>query len=123
MTDDHQVWSDWLAGKGYRDAPLRRLPNRVLRASLPGGAFFGGRMEWWRLGSFETRKHSFLQVWCEDEEARRTAVLERTATRIRGRTIQNSDEIGAILTEQAALLDVATPSVDEVRSNRSEEPA
>jgi hypothetical protein len=112
--DDVKVWRDWLAGKGYRDVEPRRLPNRVLRASLPADAF-GARMKWWQLGSFETREHTFLQLWCDDEVARLQAVLARAANAVSRRGVRDVDGVERRLAELSRQLAVAAPTIEDLQ--------
>lgn len=111
--DELRLWRDWLAYKKLPDVPLIRLANRVLRVSFPGEVFSDGLLEWWRLGSFESRRHSFLQVWCDNDEARRTAVLKRVEARIAARYDTTAEAIGELLSEMAAALDVSAPTVED----------
>jgi hypothetical protein len=113
--DDVQIWRDWLAGKGYRDVEPRRLPNRVLRASLPAEAF-GARMKWWQLGSFETREHTFLQLWCDDEVVRLWAVLARAASAVSRRGVRDADGVERRLAELSKQLAVATPNFEDLQA-------
>jgi hypothetical protein len=113
--DDVQVWRDWLAGKGHRDVEPRRLPNRVLRASLPAEAF-GTRMKWWQLGSFETREHTFLQLWCDDQAARLSAVLARAASAVSRRGVRDVEGVERRLAELSKQLAVAVPNFEDLRS-------
>ena len=115
QVDDIQVWRDWLAGKGYRDVEPRRLPNRILRASLPAEAF-GARMQWWQLGSFETRQHTFLQLWCENEDARLSAVLVRAASAVSRRGVRDVDGVERRLAELSKQLAVAVPSFEDLQA-------
>jgi hypothetical protein len=113
--DDLQVWRRWLAAKGYPDVRPARLPNRVLRASLPPEAF-GERMKWWQLGSFETRDHTFLQLWCDDKVTRLLAVLERVANAVAKRGVRDSEGIERRLAEVSEQLEVATPTVADLEA-------
>lgn len=113
--DDVQVWRDWLAGRGFRGAEPRRLPNRVLRASLPADAF-GSRLEWWRLGSFETQQHTFLQLWCDDELTRLWAVLVRVGSQVNRRGLRDLDEVERRLTELSRQLQVSAPGFKDLEA-------
>ena len=113
--DDIQVWRDWLAGRGFRDVEPRRLPNRVLRAALPAAAF-GKSLEWWRLGSFETQKHSFLQLWCDDDQTRLWAVLVRVGMQVSRRGLRDVDSVERRLSDLSAQLEVSTLEVKDLQA-------
>ncbi|MEU4221893.1 hypothetical protein [Actinoplanes sp. NPDC026623] len=112
--DDVRVWREWLAGRGFRDVEPRRLPNRILRASLPVEAF-PERMKWWQLGSFETRENTFLQLWCDDEPTRLRAVLVRAGSQVTRRGVRDVEGIERRLGELSKQLEVPTPGVESLR--------
>jgi hypothetical protein len=110
--DDVSVWSQWLDAKGYPDAKLVRQPNRILRVSLPAEAF-GTRMQWWQLGSFETRERTFLQLW-GDEESRRRAVLARVSDAVTRRGVRDRAALEQRMAEISKQLEVTTPSIADL---------
>ncbi|MEN3615798.1 hypothetical protein AAH979_40690 [Plantactinospora sp. ZYX-F-223] len=112
--DTERVWREWLDGAGFPDVRPQRLANGVLRASLPAGVF-GETFAWHRLGSFEVRRWIFLQLWCEDRNARQRAVLERARSIVRAGGARSADELAGRLTELAGQLEVPAPSADHVR--------
>ncbi|WBB86722.1 hypothetical protein O7542_06185 [Micromonospora sp. WMMC264] len=112
--DAEKVWREWLDGSGFPDVRPRQLANGVLRASLPASVF-PRRYKWHRLGSFEVRRRVFLQLWCEDEEIRRQAVLERAAAMARAGAARDLDELTDRVAALARQLEVAAPSVAELR--------
>jgi hypothetical protein len=105
---DEQSWREWLTGRGLGGAEIHRLPNRVLRATLPGEVF-GDRVPWSRLGSFETRLPSFLQVWCRDESARRRAVLERMRSIVVSGSVRTRTEAEQQIIDLTRQLEIADP--------------
>jgi len=119
--DDVQVWRDWLAGRGFRDIEPRRLPNRVLRASLPAAAF-GKGLEWWRLGSFETQKRTFLQFWCDDELTRLWAVLVRAGNQVSRCGLRDIEALERRLAELSRQLQVSTPQIKTFRRTPARSP-
>ncbi|BCB81232.1 hypothetical protein GCM10022251_62760 [Phytohabitans flavus] len=111
--DAERVWREWLDGTGFHDVSTHRLPNGTLRATLPA-RLFGDQFGWAKLGSFETRKHTFLQLWCDDAAVRRRAVLVRAGAIVRAGGIRRRDELTARLNELAAQLEVTTPHPHEL---------
>lgn len=106
--DDMRVWRTWLAAKGFPDAEIRRMPNRMLRARLPAAAF-GGAVRWAQLGSFEVREQVFLQLWCAEETTRRHAVLARAAAIVAAGALRRRAEVEHRLADLAAQLEVPVP--------------
>jgi hypothetical protein len=111
--DDMRVWRTWLAAKGFPDADIRRMPNRMLRAHLPTTAF-GGAVRWAQLGSFEVRDQVFLQLWCAEETTRRHAVLARAAAIVAAGALRRRAEVEQRLADLAAQLKVPVPPWDHL---------
>ncbi len=111
--DAAQVWRDWLDGADFADVKPRQLPNGVWRASLPA-TVFGNRIGWSRLGSFEVRRQTFLQLWCDDDAVRRRAVLERVGAIVRAGAVRGQQLLTDRLVELAAQLEVTTPHQHEL---------
>jgi hypothetical protein len=118
--DDLEVARKWLAGRGFAEVPVRRLPNRVLRASLPAAAF-GPQVRWAQLGSFETHRQAFFQLWCEDETARRRALLFRAAAIISSGRVRRREEVDQWLGDLAGQLAVPTPKWEDLRAHADSE--
>lgn len=114
-SDTARVWREWLDGAGFTDVRPQRLANGVLRASLPA-TVFGTRFGWPRLGSFEVRERTFLQLWCEDDAVRRRAVLERVGAIVRAGAVRNEQELIERLAEMAAQLHVDSPAPDDLKA-------
>lgn len=111
------VWQRWLAERGYRDVRPQRLANGALRAVLPASAFGASKtFKLYRLGSFEVRRSSFMQLWCEDGRLRRQAVVDGAASIARAKRAIADDELAIEIERLAALLEVDDlPTTDEVR--------
>ena len=111
------VWQRWLAERGYRDVRPQRLANGALRAVLPASAFGASKtFKLYRLGSFEVRRPSFMQLWCEDGGLRRQAVVDGAASIARAKRAIADDELAIEIERLAALLEVDDlPTTDEVR--------
>jgi hypothetical protein len=81
-------WLEKLAPGGYR---LDRGDDGAWRATLPGPSFGDdAALPVVKVGSFEVRGSYVIQVWCDDAEVRRRALLERfdgclTASALAGR--------------------------------------
>jgi hypothetical protein len=118
--DDLGIWREWLAGKGFADVRPERMGNGVLRAVLPGRVF-GNRIAWWQLGSFECRKQTFMQLWCDDAAVRRRGVLERGRAMVRAGGVRDAAVLGARLSELAEQLAVEPPDGDELLKHAREQ--
>jgi hypothetical protein len=110
------VWTQWLAERPQLKGTLRRLPSGVWRATLRTDAFAGGtgRLPLTRLGSFEMRRHLFLQLWCEDRAQRLSAVLERAVHMAAPRVVKTRADLSRRVDAIARQLEVAAPGVDEI---------
>jgi hypothetical protein len=73
-------------------------------------------MKWWQLGSFETREHTFLQLWCDNEDARRSAVLARAASAVSRRGVRDVDGVERRLAELSKQLAVAAPNFEDLQA-------
>lgn len=111
--DAAPVWREWLDGAGFLDVTPRRMPNGCLRAVLPTSAF-GSRFGWPKLGSFEVRRHTFLQLWCTDPDVRRRAVLERAGAMVRSGAVRDTRTLTDRLAELATLLEITAPDVQDL---------
>lgn len=118
--DDMRTWQDWLRARGLENIRPERLPNNILRASLPAKEY-GRRISWWQLGSFEVHRASFLQLWCDDAEARQHAVLDRVGRIVKTRVIRDADELGRRFSDLAGQLQVTTPGIADLRRFAREE--
>jgi hypothetical protein len=112
--DTAKIWRQWLDTNGFPDIQPRKLPSGVLRATLPATAFGSNGIGLYRLGSFETRQSSFLQLWCDDEKLRRRTVLERASQRITARSTTTAADLYPLLIQLADQLDVPSPTIDEL---------
>lgn len=115
-TDPTPAWRKWLADRGHAGTDIHRTPGGALRATLPATAFTGNNPTFrlYQLGSFETSQRAFLQLWCTDTTLRRTAVLDRVLTMVRGRRITRRADLDEHLRQHATLLDVTAPSAVDV---------
>jgi hypothetical protein len=114
--DPREIWTAWLAeGKGGRGT-LRQLPNGVWRATLRADAFGpDAKLPLSRVGSFELRKRQFLQLWCDDADLRRRAVLERALAMTQAADVDSRAELERRTAALARQLDVTEPSVTDLR--------
>lgn len=109
-----QVWVEWLRAQGLGQATLTALPNGVWRATLPAHAFGPRpRQPLHRLGSFQVKDTRFLQLWCDDEQARASAVRRR-ALEISRRYGISRAELDDSVAAVANLLEVLVPTFDEL---------
>jgi hypothetical protein len=116
--DQSEIWRQWLADKHVRHGSLRVLKNGVWRATLPSEAFGPPpRPPLSRLGSFELRRHHFLQLWCDDAGLRRQAVLDRSLGLAQLRTLKSRADLTGRIKALAEQLEVAAPSIAEVRKH------
>jgi len=111
--DDMRIWREWLAGKGFAEVGPVRMDNGVLRASLPG-QMFGDRIKWPQLGSFESRRRTFMQLWCDDLAVRRRGVLERARAIVRAGGVRDAAALAVRLSELAEQLAVEPPDGEEL---------
>jgi hypothetical protein len=113
--DPREVWRTWLDGVGFPDVTPHLTERGVRRAVLPASAF-PSRFPWSKLGSFEVRRQTFLQLWCDDPAMRRRAVLERAGAMVRAGSVRGIEELADRLTNLAAQLEVNPPDPLELRT-------
>jgi hypothetical protein len=95
---------------------LRQLPDGVWRATLSPASFGSPpRLPLTRVGSFELRRHHFLQLWCEDAGLRRRAAQERALGLTQTRDVRRRADLDKRVAELAGRLEVRPPSVAELR--------
>jgi hypothetical protein len=113
-----EIWRQWLADKNIRRGSLRQLDNGVWRATLPPEAFGSPpQLPLSRLGSFELRRHHFLQLWCDDAKLRRRAMLDRALGLAQLRAVKILTDLTPRLETLARQLDVAVPTIAELREH------
>ncbi|CAO5183715.1 conserved hypothetical protein [Frankia sp. AiPs1] len=76
-TDPYTLWTAWLARFTHGTGTPRQTPSGMWRIILPPSSFGAGKLEMYRLGSYELSKNHIAQLWCEDSATRRTAALDR----------------------------------------------
>jgi hypothetical protein len=77
----------WLESRNLAGHPLARLDTGMWRATLPGPSYDpGGPLSISKLGSFVVLASDFFQAWCDDEQVRRRALLERVDAWLSPRT-------------------------------------
>ncbi|WP_261565198.1 hypothetical protein [Frankia gtarii] len=112
--EPRQIWVEWLRAAGLGQAVLTNLPNGVWRATLPAQMFGPtARQPYYRLGSFQVKDTYFLQLWCDDERTRATAVRSR-ALAISRRYGLGRAELEDSVATVANLLEVLVPTFDEL---------
>jgi hypothetical protein len=112
--DDMAIWRRYLDGLGFQDVRPTRMSNGVLRAVIPDAAA-GTTLKWHKIGSFEHRDRSFLQLWCAGPGVRRRAVLTRVSNMVRAGLARAVDEVENRLSAVAHQLEVNPPTVEELR--------
>jgi hypothetical protein len=114
----NEIWRQWLMEKDVRHGSLRQLHNGVWRATLPPEAFGSPpQLPLSRLGSFELRRHHFLQLWCHDTKLRRRAMLDRALGLAQLRAVKTFTDLTTRLETLARQLDVAAPTIAELRKH------
>ncbi|CAJ58924.1 MULTISPECIES: hypothetical protein [Frankia] len=112
--EPRQIWVEWLRAQGLGQAVLTNLPNGVWRATLPSQTFGpAARQPYYRLGSFQVKDTYFLQLWCDDEQTRATAVRSRALAISRRYGLGRAEFEDSVATV-ANLLEVLVPTFDEL---------
>ncbi|MFF4992546.1 hypothetical protein ACFY19_35605 [Streptosporangium saharense] len=110
------LWTAWLASSQLGPGQPRQLPNGVWRVTLRPAAFGGPpKLPLSRLGSFQLRKHHFIQLWCEDVELRSRATSERALSMTRLREVRTRADLAERIDGVAAQLEVTPPSFAQLR--------
>lgn len=116
--DPGQLWRQWLADRDLAPRSMQRLGNGVWRATLPPGAFGAPpKLPLSRLGSFELRRHHFLQLWCHDAGLRGRAVLDRALGIVQLRAVQTLADLTPRVEAIAGQLEVAPPTIVDLRKH------
>ncbi|MEU8271121.1 hypothetical protein AB0B89_28670 [Sphaerisporangium sp. NPDC049002] len=115
--DPRDLWTEWLAGTKLGAGQPRRLANGVWRVTLTPAAFSGPpKLPLSRVGSFQLRKHHFLQLWCDDAELRGRAVKERALAMARSHEVETQADLMGRIDALASQLEVTGPTIAQLRS-------
>jgi hypothetical protein len=112
-----EIWTEWAADKqGYGLASIAQLESGLWRATFGADVFGEGakKLGLTRLGSFAVFRDHFIQLWCDDEQLRQRALLDRTVPSVNFR----AQTAGELLEQVAVLgrrLEIAPPGFDEIQ--------
>lgn len=113
--DGEQRARDWLSRNGLDSHRLTRSDGGMLRVTLPSAAFDGDQCQpLYRLGSFVIQSTGFFQVWCQDEQVRRRALLERLEFYVTARSQISRVQVESWLARLGRQLGFPAVTVDEV---------
>jgi len=70
-----------------------------------------------RLGSFELRRHHFLQLWCHDAGLRDRAVLDRALGVVQLRAVRTFADLTPRVEAIARQLEVPAPTIAKLREH------
>ncbi|GAB2842016.1 hypothetical protein GCM10027074_05550 [Streptomyces deserti] len=73
---------EWLNQRGLGAHLARRRPDGTYSVELPKSAFGPDGIALTRVGSYALRGSSFFHLWCQDENVRKRALLERLDLRL-----------------------------------------
>ncbi|MEV8516277.1 hypothetical protein [Dactylosporangium sp. NPDC051484] len=122
--DPEEIWTGWLAEGKYGRGTLRQLINGVWRVTLRAEAFAGPpKLPPSRVGSFELRRRHFAQLWCDDAALRRRVLLDRALAMARSRAVGARVDLIERMADLARLLELAEPTLAELRAHASDEDA
>ncbi|TDC97811.1 hypothetical protein [Actinomadura sp. 7K507] len=122
-TDDVRAeFEDWLAERDIDPAHLDWTTGETLRLTLPASRFAirpapgspKGTFALTRVGSYVTPRNHVLQLWCDDEDLRREAALERALTRVTASRTIEATEAEAFLSRLSTQLATAL-TLDDLR--------
>ncbi len=111
------LWSNWLRSKGLAHLQPVREQNGLWRLLLPSHIFRSaeGSFSVAEIGTYRIEQGYFLQIWCEDENVRRQAALDRTLKIIQAsQQMLTRERIEDILQQMAEHLQIASPGFRDV---------
>lgn len=115
--DPRDIWTAWLADSDVGRGTLQRLPNGLWRATLRSDAFGpSGRLRLSQLGSYQLRKHHFLQLWSDDARQRHHAVMDRALAMTQSPDVTTRADLREHVTTLSRQLEVLEPSLTDIRS-------
>ncbi|HEY8478263.1 MAG TPA: hypothetical protein VIL71_00395 [Spirillospora sp.] len=121
--DPRAELGDWLAERDIDPSLLQWTDAGTLRLGLPASRFNArpatpnpkGTFALVRLGSYMTFHSHVVQLWCDDAQLRRRAVLERTLNRVTASRRLDIAETEKFLIRLSIQLETSTVTVDELR--------
>jgi hypothetical protein len=121
QTEPREIWTAWLVDSQVGPGTLRQLPSGIWRAILRASAFGpDAKLSLSKVGSYELRKRHFLQVWCDDAELRRRALIERALAMTKASDVTTTADLQYRITTLARQLEVTEPGLTELREYASE---
>jgi hypothetical protein len=113
--DPERIWTEWLAEPARGGGLLRRRPDGGWRSVLRASAFGkGGLFPVRDVGSFKTSKQHFIQVWCDDEDLRRRALLERSLAIATMSSVRSRARLAEEIARLSELLELTTPEISDL---------
>jgi hypothetical protein len=112
--DPEQIWTEWVADPAH-GGMLRRRPDGGWRSVMRASAFgAGGSFAVRDLGSFKTSKQHFIQVWCDDEDLRQRALLERSLAVATMSSIRTRESFAQEVARLSVLLELTAPKISDL---------
>ena len=111
------IWTAWLARFAHGTGTVRQTPAGLWRVVLPRSSFGAGKVALYRLGSFELSKNHIAQLWCEDRDLRRDALLDRALALTSRRTITTIAQLLDAVAPAARSLEVPPPTLADLRAH------
>jgi hypothetical protein len=112
-----EIWIEWAADEQRHGlAEIAQLESGLWRATFGADVFGEGPMKLGltRLGSFDVFRDHFIQLWCDDEELRRRALLDRAVPSVNYRA-RTATELLEQVAALAHRLEVLPPGLGEIR--------
>lgn len=96
--DELERVREWLRKQGMGEQRLERVSSDdLLRVRLPRNRFGDNGLSLSRVGSFVVQSNSLFQLWCDDAEIRRLALLSRVDTILAGRSTVDRTVVDLIM--------------------------
>lgn len=115
--DPQEIWTAWLARFAHGTGTARQTPPGLWRIILPRTSFGDGKLALYRLGSFELSKNHIAQLWCEDENLRRTALRDRALAMTSRRDLTTITDLLHAVEPTARALEVPSPALADLRDH------
>jgi hypothetical protein len=106
---------EWLDRRGLGAHRPRRRRDGTYSVTLPASAYGPDGIALTRVGSYAMRGSNFFHLWCEDDNLRKRALLERLNLRLgAGRRVARADA-EAHVDRLARQLDLPVPDLGQLR--------
>ncbi len=116
IIDPRRIWTAWLADSKAGPGSLHELPNGTWRATLRADAFGADApYSLSKAGSYELRQQHFLQLWCDDDQLRRRALIERALAMTAAADVVSVADLRQRITALSRQLEIAEPDVADLR--------